>query len=139
MTGTPSTPAGGDRERMRLALAPDEAGTVLGALAWVMGALEIMKDRGHAEGDEAFHDLYDELTPRLNRVVALFAGGRAGLGPDEPMQGAIDDAYASVRAAFERWIELTASDTAQVAIGQRMAAALDAAEDFGDAEVEDPG
>jgi len=124
-----SDAGGSDRERMRLALGPEEAGTVLGTLAWVMGALEIMKDRGHAEGDEEFHDLYDLLTPRLNRVVALFAGGRVGLGPDEPVQGAIDEAYADVRAAFERWIELTASDTAQVAIGQRLAAALDAADD----------
>ncbi|MEZ4501415.1 MAG: hypothetical protein R3C39_02190 [Dehalococcoidia bacterium] len=127
--------SGSDRERMRLALGPEEAGTVLGTLAWVMGALEIMKDRGHAEGDEEFHDLYDLLTPRLNRVVALFAGGRVGLGPDEPVQGAIDEAYADVRAAFERWIELTASDTAQVAIGQRLAAALDAA-DGEDSEAE---
>lgn len=112
-------------KRLRLALGGEEAGTVLGTLAWVMGALEIMKDRGHAEGDEVFHDLYDTLTPRLNGLVALIAGGRSGLGPEDPAQEVIDEAYAEVRAAFERWIELTASDTAQVALGQRLANALE--------------
>jgi hypothetical protein len=109
---------------VRLALEGSDAGTVLGALAWVMGALEIMKDRGHASADEELHDLYDELTPQLNRVVALVSGGRSALGPDDPLQAEIEAAYTSVRLAFERWIALTASDTAEVALGQRLASAL---------------
>jgi hypothetical protein len=114
---------------MRLALGPDEAGTVLGTLAWVMGALEIMKDRGHAEGDEEFHELYDALTPMLNRVVALISGGRSALADGDALQEQIEVAYARVREAFETWIELTAADTAQVALGQRLATALEADDD----------
>ncbi len=111
---------------LRLSLTGQDTGVVLGSLAWVMGALEIMKDRGHAEGDEEFHDLYDALTPMLNRCVALIAGGRSALAEDDQLQQQIEGAYAQVRAAFETWIELTAADTAQVAIGQRLASALDA-------------
>lgn len=44
---------------LSLELDGEGAGTALGAIAWVLGALEIMKDRGHAEGDEEFHDLYE--------------------------------------------------------------------------------
>jgi hypothetical protein len=109
-------------------MSAEDAGVVLGSLAWVLGALEIMKDRGHAAADEELHELYDSLAPKLNRSVALISGGRAALGPESPLQASIESAYAEVRAAFERWIALTASDTAQVAIGQRLAAALDTLE-----------
>ena len=125
MTGAPSEDRGRPRAgSVRIALDGSDAGTVLGALAWVMGALEIMKDRGHASADEEFHDLYDTLTPQLNHVVALVSGGRSAIGPDDPLQAEIDAAYSTVREAFERWIALTASDTAEVALGQRLAAAL---------------
>jgi hypothetical protein len=112
-------------DQLRFALNGQDAGTLLGALAWVLGALELMKDRGHAEADEEFHDLFDELGPALNRVVAQVSGGRAALGPEDPLQAEIEAAFARVRLAFERWIVLTASDTAQVAISQRLAASLD--------------
>jgi hypothetical protein len=117
----PGRPRGGG---VRLSLDGSDTGTVLGAVAWVMGALEIMKDRGHASADEELHDLYDTLTPQLNRVVALISGGRSALGPEDPLQGEIEAAYTTVREAFERWIALTASDTAEVALGQRLASAL---------------
>ncbi len=116
-------------DQLRFALNGQDAGTVLGALAWVLGALELMKDRGHAEADEDFHDLFDELGPALNRVVAQVSGGRAALGPEDPLQADIEAAFARVRTAFERWIVLTASDTAQVAISMRHAAGGDAPAD----------
>ena len=111
--------------QVRLALEGRDTGTLLGALAWVLGALEIMKDRGHAEADEEFHDLFDELGPALNRVVAHVSGGRAALSPEDPLQAEIEASFAKVRLAFERWIVLTASDTAEAAIGQRLAAKVD--------------
>ena len=109
------------REQLRFAMSGQDAGTLLGALAWVLGALELMKDRGHAEADEEFHDLFEELGPALNRVVAQVSGGRAAIGPDDPLQAELEEAFTKVRQAFERWIVLTASDTAQVAISMRMA------------------
>lgn len=108
-------------DQLRFALTGTDAGTLLGALAWVLGALELMKDRGHAEADEAFHDLFDDLGPALNRVVAQVSGGRAALRPDDPLQAEIEAAFAKVRAAFERWIVLTAIDTAQAALAMRLA------------------
>ncbi len=113
--------------QLRFALNGQDAGTVLGALAWVLGALELMKDRGHAQADEEFHDLFDELGPALNRVVAQLSGGRAALRPEDPLQAEIEAAFTRVRTAFERWIVLTAADTAQVAIMMRLAANADAA------------
>jgi hypothetical protein len=115
----------GRRGEIRLALTGQDAGTLLGALAWALGALEIMKDRGHAEADEEFHDLFDELGPALNRVVAHVSGGRAAIGPEDPLQAEIEESFTKVRLAFERWIVLTASDTAQAAISQRLAASLE--------------
>lgn len=115
-----TTPRGRRSEQIRLALSGADAGSLLGALAWVLGALEIMKDRGHAESDEEFHDLFDDLGPALNRVVAQVSGGRAAIGPEDPLQAELEASFAKVRLAFERWIVLTASDTAQAAIGQRL-------------------
>jgi hypothetical protein len=109
------------RDQLRFAMSGRDAGTLLGALAWVLGALELMKDRGHAEGDEEFHDLFEELGTALNRVVAQVSGGRAAVGPEDPLQAELEEAFTKVRQAFERWIVLTASDTAQVAISMRMA------------------
>ena len=106
--------------QLRFALSGEDAGTLLGALAWVLGALELMKDRGHAEADEEFHDLFDELGPALNRVVAQVSGGRAAVRPDDPLQAEIEEAFGRVRAAFERWIVLTAVDTAQAALATRL-------------------
>jgi len=120
-----TAPGGRRSQQIRLALEAHDAGTLLGALAWVLGALEIMKDRGHAEADEEFHELFDQLGPALNRVVAQVSGGRAAIGPEDPLQAEIEVSFAKVRLAFERWIVLTASDTAETAIGQRLAAAVE--------------
>ena len=121
---TPNAEHPGDGS-LRVSLTAQDAGTAIGAVAWVLGALEIMKDRGHAEADEEFHDLYESLEPQLNRLAALIAGARSTYPPDHPIHEQIESAYTAVREAFETWIQLTASDTAQVAIGQRIAAALD--------------
>lgn len=111
--------------RLSLGLEAEEAGTVLGTVAWVLGALEIMKDRGHAEGEEEFHDLYESLKPKLEALIAKVSGARTALGADDELQAEIEAAYAPVREAFEAWIELTAADTFSVAVGQRLADAVD--------------
>jgi hypothetical protein len=117
------------KKHLALALEGEQAGTVLGAVAWVLGALEIMKDRGHAEGDERFHDLYDTLEPRLQALIAKVSGARMAMGSEEALQDEIEAAYAPMREAFETWISLTASDTLSAAVGQRLGDAFDAAEE----------
>lgn len=108
------------RRNLSLDLDAQDAGTLLGVLAWVLGALEIMKDRGHAEKDEQFRELYGSLTPRLNALVAQIAGARRAIGDDAEMERQLEEAYAPVRAAFEAWIQLTALDTFSAAVGQRL-------------------
>lgn len=117
---TPSEQRSSEKGRLALGLEGEEAGTVLGAVAWVLGALEIMKDRGHAEGDEQFHDLFDTLEPRLQALIAKISGARMALGSEDALQEEIEAAYGPVREAFEEWIRLTASDTFSVAVGQRL-------------------
>jgi hypothetical protein len=104
---------------LSLELDGEGAGTALGAIAWVLGALEIMKDRGHAESDERFHDLYESLAPRLEALLATFSTARRTPGEEEALQREIEDAYQTLRSAFETWIELTAVDTFSVAAEQR--------------------
>ena len=113
-----------------LQLTPDGIGTLLGALAWVLGALEIMRDRGHAEGDEALHELQEALEPRLQSLLTDLAQARAAVehDPASELGQRVEDAYTRVREAFERWIQLTAVDTTSVAIGQRLADLADDAE-----------
>ena len=106
--------------RVRLALAPEETGTLLGACAWVLGALEILKDRGHATEREDLHDLHDGLAPAVNRLAALVGGARGALQADPETEEAIDEAFARVRSAFERWVEVTAADTMAAALEQRL-------------------
>ena len=111
--------------RLTLGLEPEETGTLLGAVAWVLGALEIMKDRGHAEADEEFHELYERLQPRLEALIARVSGARSAAGEDEVLQQEIEAGYAPLREAFEAWIERTAADTFSVAVGQRLAQTID--------------
>ncbi len=106
--------------RVRLALAPEETGTLLGACAWVLGALEILKDRGHATEREDLHDLHDGLAPAVNRLAALVGGARGALQADPETEEAIEEAFARVRSAFERWVEVTAADTMAAALEQRL-------------------
>ena len=126
-----------EKRRLTLGLEGEEAGTVLGAVAWVLGALEIMKDRGHAEGDEQFHDLYDTLEPRLQALIAKISGARMALGSEDELQEEIEAAYAPVRDAFETWIGLTAADTLSAAVGQRLGDAFDEAEEAEEADAEE--
>ena len=85
-----------------------------------MGALQIMKDRGHAESDEEFHDLHDAITPQLERLVSQITMARENSRTEPQFEAAIDAAYTEVREAFEAWIQLTAMDTLSVAVAQRL-------------------
>lgn len=114
----------------------ESAGTVLGAIAWVLGALQIMKDRGHAEGDEEFHDLYESVRPKLESLLASVSeAGRLGGEEEEALRQEIEDAYQPLREAFETWIKLTAVDTFSVAAGQRLGDALDSEDGQSDSEL----
>lgn len=114
----------------------ESAGTVLGAIAWVLGALQIMKDRGHAEGDEEFHDLYESVRPKLESLLASVSeAGRLGGEEEEALRQEIEDAYQPLREAFETWIKLTAVDTFSVAAGQRLGDALDSEDSQSDSEL----
>jgi hypothetical protein len=118
VSGAPGS-KGGDG-RVQLSLAPQETGTLLGACAWVLGALEILKDRGHSQDEEELHELHDQLAPAVNRLAALVGGARAAAVEDPATQTAIEESFASVRDAFERWVRLTAADTMAVALEQRL-------------------
>ena len=120
MRGQPARP-------YQLRLDAERLGTLLGAVAWVLGALEIMRDRGHAEASEELHELQEQLKPRLELMLMNVAAARQAVEdePDSELGQRVEVAYAQVREAFERWIALTASDTASVAIGQRLAELAD--------------
>ena len=124
MRGQPARP-------YQLRLDAERVGTLLGAVAWVLGALEIMRDRGHAEASEEFHELQEQLKPRLELMLMNVAAARQAVEDeaDPELAQRVEAAYAQVREAFERWITLTASDTASVAIGQRLAELVDDADD----------
>lgn len=107
------------RPHYALRLDADSCGTMLGTLAWVMGALEILKDRGHAVGDERWHELSDDLNPRLERLVQSIAGARMAVAAGPEMESEVEAAYGRIRDAFERWIEVTAADTVDAAMGFR--------------------
>jgi hypothetical protein len=116
-----AAPGGTGRDgQVRLSLSPQETGTLLGACAWVLGALEILKDRGHSQDEEELHKLHDELAPAVNRLAALVGGARAAAAEDTATQAEIEESFAHVRGAFERWVRLTAADTMAVALEQRL-------------------
>ena len=132
----PQPPFGQPPERQyAVQLHAEGVGTLLGAIAWVLGALAIMRDRGHAEGDEELHELQEALEPRLETLLADLALARGAVegGGDAELGERVERAYTRVREAFERWIQLTAVDTASVAIGQRLAEIAE------DAEADDGG
>lgn len=125
-------PSGPPPERQyALQLHAEGMGTLLGAIAWVLGALAIMRDRGHAEGDEELHELQESLEPRLEALLNDLAMSRGAVegGAEAELGDRVEAAYTRVREAFERWIQLTAVDTTSVAIGQRLAEIADEAED----------
>ena len=82
-----------------------QAATVLGAIAWVMGALAIMRDRGHAEGDEELHELQESLEPRLETLLNDLAMAR---GAVEGGGEAVEDVVAGTDA--EDPVFLSAAD-----------------------------
>ncbi len=108
---------------LRLQLRRADAGTLLGALAWVLGALQIMRDRGHADDDEAFHERYDRLAPHIERLVAQLNEARRETVTTPAFEDEIKAAYSEVREAFEAWIRLTAVDTLSAAVAQRLGGA----------------
>ncbi len=128
----PGLPSGPPPERQYgLQLHAEGLGTLLGAIAWVLGALSIMRDRGHAEGSEELHELEEALEPRLEALLADLAQARGVVerDADTELGERVEDAYTRVREAFERWIQLTAVDTASVAIGQRLSEIAEESED----------
>lgn len=108
---------------LHLELPRQEAGTLLGALTWVMGALQIMRDRGHAEGEHGgteYDKIYQELQPRLDRIVERIAKARTDSMTQPEFEAGIEEAYADIRRAFEEWIRLTAIDTLGAAVAAHM-------------------
>ncbi|MCK9495978.1 MAG: hypothetical protein M0R75_10865 [Dehalococcoidia bacterium] len=115
-----------------------DAGTLLGSLAWVMGALQIMRDRAHAEGEHGgteYDMLYQKLQPRLERIVEQVAKGREASQTRPEFEEEVETAYQDIRDAFEQWIQLTAIDT----LGAAVAAHMDEDDElFADEESEEP-
>lgn len=104
---------------VHLELRRPEAGTLLGALAWVLGALQIMRDRGRIEGDDGpseFDAIYEELAPRIERLVEQIGSAREASFTRPEFEEGIEAAYTDVRRAFEAWIQLTAIDTLGAAV-----------------------
>lgn len=133
---TSSTPPAGP-PHLLLALDRHETGTLLGVLAWVMGGLEMMRDRAEAVGEPALTELHAAITPRLEAMLVTMNEARQrspfeGVGQLEPE---VEAAYAQVRQAFEAWIELTAYDTATAATAAPTAAA---ASETSETETDEP-
>lgn len=105
---------------VHLELRRPEAGTLLGSLAWVLGALQIMRDRGRADGSNQFDEVYDRLAPRIERLVDQIGREREQSMTRPEFEEGIEQAYADVRGAFEQWIELTALDTLSAAVATRL-------------------
>jgi predicted secreted protein len=104
---------------VHLELRRPETGTLLGALAWVLGALQIMRDRGRFEGDDEFEQIYQRLAPRIERLADQVAKAREATMTRPEFEEGIESAYGEVRDAFEAWIRLTAIDTLGVAVASR--------------------
>lgn len=111
---------GGGPRPYAMRLDAEQCGTLLGAVAWVMGALAILEDRGHAAGDERLHEQKDALMPKLERLVSELGGVRAAAGANPEREADVEAAYSRVRAAFESWVQVTAADTVQAALVQRL-------------------
>jgi hypothetical protein len=101
-----------------LTLDRQETGTLLGVLAWVLGGLEMMRDRAEAVDEPTFVELHASIVPRLEALLAMMNEARQrspfeGVGQLEPE---VEAAYSQVRQAFEAWVQLTAYDTATAAV-----------------------
>ena len=89
-----------------LTLDRQETGTLLGVLAWVLGGLEMMRDRAEAVDEPTFVELHASIVPRLEALLAMMNDARqrspfGGVGQLEPE---VEAAYSQVRQAFEAWI-----------------------------------
>jgi hypothetical protein len=107
---------------VRLNLNRREAGTMIGALAWVMGALEIMRDRATAAEDDAAMQVFQQVSPKIDRLVEQLGAARRASMTRPEFEAQVEDAFAEVRAAFEVWIELTALDTLTAVVAKRLEA-----------------
>lgn len=108
---------------VHIELRRNDAGTLLGAVAWVMGALQIMRDRGHAEGEHGgteYDKIYQQLQPRLERIVEQVAKAREASMTRPEFEEGVEQAYQDVRSAFEEWIRLTAIDTLGAAVASHL-------------------
>lgn len=117
MTSIP--PGESRRKPYAIRLDAEGCGTMLGTLVWVMGALEIMKDRAHAVGEEEWHEVAERLMPHLDRLVDEVGGARAAAGNDPTREAVVEAAYARVREAFEAWVQVAAADTVAMALQHR--------------------
>ena len=98
----------------------EDVGTLLGTIGWVLGALQIMRDRGHAEHDEEFHEVYEKLQPKLDRMLEQVNLARRESMTKPEFEAQIETAYTEIREAFEAWIQLTATDTLSMAVATRL-------------------
>lgn len=108
---------------VHLELRRPDAGTLLGSIAWVMGALQIMRDRAHAEGEHGgteYDMLYQKLQPRLERIVDQIAKSREASMTRPEFEEGVETAYQDIRDAFEQWIRLTAIDTLGAAVASHL-------------------
>ncbi len=119
--GNAGKPGKGSRAQpIRTQFARADVGTLLRALAGARGALQIMRDRGHAEDDEEFHELYDRISPKLDRLIEQLNEARRSTMTDPRFEEPIEASYAEVREAFETWIRLTATDTLALATATKV-------------------
>ena len=105
---------------VRLSLSRRDAGTLLGALAWVLGALEIMRDRAATAEDDDAMRMFQQVSPKIERLVEQLSAARNASMTRPEFEAQIEDAFAEVRGAFEAWIEMTALDTLTAAVPKRI-------------------
>ncbi len=105
---------------VRLSLSRRDAGTLLGALAWVLGALEIMRDRAATAEDDDAMRMFQQVSPKIERLVEQLSAARNASMTRPEFEAQIEDAFAEVRGAFEAWIEMTALDTLTAAVTKRI-------------------
>lgn len=129
----------GRRDRaqpVRLELRRRDAGTLLGALAWVLGSLEIMRDRAAAleDADEVLR-AFQTVSPRIERLIEDLSTARERTMTRPEFEQQVEDAYTDVRHAFEQWIQVTALDTLTTAVAQRLEAEGLSPDDLGGLEI----
>lgn len=84
---------------VRLDLRRREAGTLLGALAWVMGALEIMRDRATAVEDDEAMRMFQQVSPKIERLIEQLGTARRTSMTRPEFETQIEEAFSEVRGA----------------------------------------